>query len=87
MPPALASEPRLDFRQAFYYAAFQDLTGSRNVSMAGALPIPVSEIKAYCELFNIAELEERSRILRYVKVLDNAYLTYVSEKQKKPQGK
>lgn len=55
--------------------------------MAGALPIPVNQILAYCDLYQIAELNERDRIFRYVNRLDEAYLKHVAEKQKSPKGK
>jgi hypothetical protein len=50
--------------------------------MGGAMPIPVSEILAFCNLFYIAQLNERERIFRYVNSLDNAYLEYQAEKSK-----
>ena len=70
-------------RQGYYYSVYQDISGSRNVSMAGALPIPVSEILAYCELFKIQTLHERAQAFRFVSTLDIAYLTHISKKNAK----
>lgn len=66
---------------------FQAVSRSRNAGMAGALPVPVSEILAYCDLYQIAELNERDRIFRYVNRMDEAYLKHTAEKQKSPKGK
>jgi hypothetical protein len=79
----LQSRPKLDQRQVYYYNAYQQMSRSRSAGMGGALPIPVTEILAYCELFYIAQLDERERIFRYVNRLDDAYLAHVAEKTKK----
>lgn len=47
--------------------------------MGGPLPIPVSEILSYCILFQIENLTERERILKYVNRLDGVYLEHVSK--------
>lgn len=81
-PQALLTRPSLDLRQVFYYNVYQEVTRSRNAGAGGALPIPVTEILAYCELFYIAQLEERTRLFRYINRLDDAYLDHVAEKSK-----
>lgn len=48
--------------------------------MAGVLPIAISSIRDYCEFFYIFEIEQRTRIFRYVSALDGAYLAWVSKK-------
>lgn len=70
-------------RQYYYYTAYQALTRSRTVSMAGPLPIPISEILSYCILFQIDNLTERERILRFVNRLDSVYLEHVATQQAK----
>lgn len=55
--------------------------------MGGPLPVPVSEILAYCQLFYIAKLNERERLFRYINSLDNAYLDYVGEQSKSKSSK
>jgi hypothetical protein len=79
----LRDRPVLDYRQYHYYTAYQTLSRSRAVSMAGPLSIPMSEILAYCIMFQIDNLTERERILRFVSRLDSTYLDFVAEKQKK----
>lgn len=50
--------------------------------MGSALPIPVTEIKAYCDMFDITLLDDRSRFLKYIRSMDNAYLELA---QKEPE--
>lgn len=82
-PQALADRPVLDFRQHYYYAAYRALSRSRNVAMTQPLPIPISEILAYCILFQIDNLTEREQILRTVNLLDDVYLEHVAAQQAK----
>lgn len=86
-PKALEERPELDFRQQWYYTAYQSISRSRSVGMGGPLPVPVSEILAYCQLFYIAKLNERERLFRYINSLDNAYLDYVGEQSKSKSAK
>lgn len=81
-PPSLASRPVLDSRQIYYYNTFQRISRSRSASMAGALPIPISEIRAYCEFLEIHNVELKERILGHVINLDNTYLAYLDTKSK-----
>jgi hypothetical protein len=74
--------PQLDVRQVYFWNAYQQLTGSRRVSMSGALPIPISEIRAYCELFKIHDVEDIESLLNGINSLDQVYLDYVAEKSK-----
>jgi hypothetical protein len=73
----------LDVRQHYYYTAYQGISRSRGVSMAGPLPIPVSEILSYCILFQIDNLTERERIFKFTNRLDSAYLEHVESKRQK----
>lgn len=56
------------------------MRGSRRVGMAGALPIPVSEIQAYCELFYIRTLPERERLFFFLTDLDSFFLEHMQKK-------
>ncbi len=86
-PQALQNRPTLDNRQRYYYKIYQDLSGSRGTSMVGALPIPVAQILAYCELFKIHPLHERAQIFQYVQQMDSVFLTHVAKKHAKPAPK
>lgn len=79
----MARRPVLDSYEYYLYSFYQDLSASRSASMAGPLPIPVSEILAYCELFKIQTIHERAQVFRSVTSLDNVYLTHVSKKNAK----
>lgn len=81
-PPALRDRPKLDFRQVYYYNAFQAMSSSRTAGMSGAMPIPLTEIVAYCNLFYIAQLEEREQLLRYVSSMDRVYLEFAAKQAK-----
>lgn len=80
-PKALLSRPSLDERLGYYYSVYNRISRSRDVSMAGALPLKVSEISAYCELFKIHSLIERERLFDCVTTLDDAYLEYAAKRQ------
>ncbi len=51
---------------------------SRNVGW-GTGAIPLSEVKAYCEMFDI-EGEEREELLVLLRALDDEYLKLTNEK-------
>lgn len=81
-PPALRNMPELDLRQTYFFNAYQYLGGSRRASMAGALPIPISEILAYCELFKIDDVDHRELLTDRITFLDGVYLEIAAEKSK-----
>lgn len=73
-PDALRNKPRLRPWLAEYYRAFQVLTSSRSVGMGGVGAIPLSEIAAYFELFEVHDPDERYAYVTMIKALDSAYL-------------
>lgn len=50
--------------------------------MSGPTPVPVSEIKSYCEMFDIGGIELRRKVLRQVQNLDRAYLKILQDQRK-----
>lgn len=78
---ALKERPTLDFRQAFYYRAFQRCSGSRQVTMGGAGAIPLNQIESYCNLLNIHDVEKREEHIEWIQLLDNAYLKIKAEER------
>ena len=54
--------------------------------MGGALPIPISEILAYCILYEIDDLEERNEYVAIIQALDQAYLELLSSKSGAKNG-
>lgn len=78
--PALDHRPDLFPDLQPVWEGFTLLSPSRNVGMSvGA--IPLTEIKAYCEMYDI-EGEEREEFLLLIRSLDDEYLRWVNEKNK-----
>jgi hypothetical protein len=84
---ALDDRPSLDLPQSYYFGVFVELSRSRGSGMNGPLPIPLSEIKAYCELYGIDCIEDRGRIAKFVGTLDEQYLESAYKKIAEAQKK
>lgn len=67
------------------WEAFVLLSPSRN-SGWGAGAIPLSEVKAYCEMFDI-EGDDREELLILLRALDDEYLKSTNEKGKRKGAK
>lgn len=50
--------------------------------MSGAMPIPVSEIASYCQLYNIHDVEKIELLHDHIVRLDGVYLEHVAEQSK-----
>lgn len=83
MPLALRNRPELDVSQVGYFNAYQLIASSRNFSMSGALPIPISEIESYCNLYKIHDVEIIEVLHERISFLDGVYLEHVGKEQKK----
>ncbi len=79
----MKDRPEIDPTLIFFYEAFHDLSTSRPVSQAGPLPIPISEVLAYCEFYQIHDLDFRSTLLGLVKRMDGQYLESFHKKTAK----
>ncbi len=86
-PEGLRNRPVLDYRQVYYYNIYQRVAGSRRVSMSGALPIPVSEIRSYCDLFKIHNVEHIEAIFDRITHLDSVYLDHAHKEAEKTRKK
>lgn len=82
MEVPIDSEPELSFWLHNYISAFSILSSSRPSSGFGISPIPLSEIKSYCDLYSIDDLDE---FVKYIKSMDNVFLKFHSEKNKDKQ--
>ncbi len=82
MPQALRDMPQLTIPQRLHYEAFEALASSRGVSMSGPTSIPMSEFRAYCDLFKVHDVEHIEALWRHIRNLDNVYLEYVAEQSK-----
>jgi hypothetical protein len=70
-PGGLQERPTLTPNQWYYREVFEELSGSRQYTMDGMpLPIPMSELLAYCELFGIEGIETRYRLYRMIRAQD-----------------
>lgn len=81
--PALENRPELSRWTAPYFEAFLTLTDSRSIGFGGAGAIPLSEIKAYCDLYQIDDVDEIDRLITMIKALDSEFLSWASEKKPK----
>ena len=83
MPKELEDEPEIDERLLPYVEAYAVLNAGRTSGMT-ANPIPLTEIEAYCRLYEVADI---SRFVRLIRAMDGAYMGYVADKAKKaPQN-
>ena len=84
-PTAIKEMPELMSWEAPYVTAFYTITSSRQSGM-GVGPIPLSEILAYCQFFEVVEPE---LFLYIMQKCDNAYLIEYNAKQeaKNPKKK
>ena len=66
---------------------FHDLSGSRPVNFGGPGAIPISEIRAYFDMFGITSDAERQLFLRRIRILDGVFLRYHHDKNRKERDK
>lgn len=62
--------------------AFVLLSPSRAIGLNSVGHIPLTEIAAYFEIFNISDLEDRHEHLTLIRALDAEYVSFHNEKQK-----
>lgn len=82
-PPALLSQPKLQFLDLEFLDAFRVLDECRTFGFSAPSPIMVSEIQAYCDLKGIVSLPLRAKYLKLIRVLDRVYLKHWRENQPK----
>lgn len=78
---ALAERPALAGPLQRYLVAFYDLSRGRQITMGGAGPIPLSEIHAYMQIFEMQDLDERRRFMDLMTRMDGVYLEHQRKKQ------
>lgn len=83
-PQALRDRPVLPLDLAYYKRLFHELSDSRPYSQHGQpLPLPISEIAAYFDLFGIKELSERQVLFKALRALDRAFVDVCKEQLEK----
>lgn len=80
-PKALENRVEVSPILSFYYGAFITLSSSRTVGMT-ANPIPLSEILAYCDLYEI-EGESRHDFAYLIQAMDREYMKWIEDQAKK----
>lgn len=78
---AWSEKPELPGHLGILMEAFYDLSASRTATMGGPGPIPISEVLAYCQYYEIAGVEERAEFFSIMKSLDNVFLEEQSKKR------
>lgn len=87
IPDALQNKPKLSHWVAQYYSAFHVLNDSRMVREGSIGSIPLSEIFAYMQMFEIDKLDEREHFTKMVKALDRVYVKHINAKLKASREK
>lgn len=81
MPPALASRPKLDYKQRWLYEHFEQVSPDRPIGQVGPLSIPTSEIESHLRLANIGSQDQREQIRRVIRRLDKVFLKHFEDKR------
>lgn len=76
---ALKEEPVLSYVESYYMKVFSDLNRSRQSSM-GVGSIPLSEIRAYCDMFGVNDYGERSDMLFVIGEMDDELISFYNKK-------
>jgi len=69
----MQSKPEVLDEAVAWYEAFYYLSSSRPMGFDGALPIPLTEMDAYCRLTDVAPMD-RPAFLRVIRQLDKGFL-------------
>lgn len=80
LPKALEDKEELTLWTEKYYRAFMSLVNSREITMNGIGYIPLSEIKAYLDLFKITDPEDVQEFLMMMEALDEVYVRHINSK-------
>lgn len=80
MPMSLRNRPEMDPLGHSLNAAFNTLSSSRHYSDGSPLPITITEMYSFCQLFEISDLDERQTFVGMMQRLDGAYLADVAKR-------
>ena len=79
--PILDEEPFLEQEASYYWNIFTYLSNSRDIGMQMGY-IHLSEMQAYCVLFNVDDPEEILALVEIISQVDGHYVEQQREKQK-----
>lgn len=78
----LQNRPVLSPNLWYYRDIYAEVSGSRHYSMDGSpLPIPISEVLAYCEMFGVADMDARERLFKMIRTMDNTFREAISKQR------
>jgi hypothetical protein len=73
--------PKLFPHLEHFKEAFDLLSMSRAFTFGGQGPIPLSEMITYMNWRGIQGIDEQVRFIRYMKAMDNEYMTITNHKE------
>ena len=79
-PPALLNRPFPTQFEVPFWDAFNRLSRSRAWTEIGASAIPISEILAFLQLYEITDLEEKDEYVMIIQALDSTFLELTKNK-------
>jgi hypothetical protein len=79
IPFALRNRPTLDGRLGFYLRAFDRCSSSREWHEGAPASIKLSEIKAYCWLLELDDLELRELVIDHIQALDEVFRAHCAK--------
>gem|GEM_PF-877422 len=74
--------PELDESMVFYWNAFVVLSQSRPIGL-GVGAIPLSDMKAFCDLMEITGVEERMTFIRLMQAMDSIVVEQAQQKERR----
>lgn len=84
--PELQDEPYLPQGLVGLWNAYVTLDRSRPFHESAMLPIPISEMKAYMEVFGITSEEDRETFIRVMQMVDSHAVKKANDEAKKKSG-
>lgn len=82
IPSILLNPPEIPDHLVWIYSAFGVLSNTRSWNYTGPNPIALTEVKAYCELKYLKELEDIDDLIYFLQELDSAWMKVVDERAK-----
>lgn len=86
-PDALLTRPKLHPWVEWYYEAFWLVDAGRPVYQGSIGRIPLTEISAYFQVFDVGETESRKLFIKTIRALDSVYVRIVNERIKRDIAK
>lgn len=77
--PALGRRPVLNEFSAFYLQGFSDLSAMRSIGFNGVERLKLTEIQAYCAMFEVDDVE---RFFYNMRAADEVYMEWVAKAKK-----